>query len=65
MPRARGTSASSGLGQMGGGIARALDRGGRFGTAGDVSPSAIAAAQLSADVALMPPSAAERSRMTH
>lgn len=45
-----------GLGQMGRGIARALDHGGRLGAAWDVSPSAIAAAQLSADVAIMPPS---------
>ena len=45
-----------GLGQMGRGIARALDRGGRLGAAWDVSPSAVATAQLSPDVSIVPPS---------
>lgn len=45
-----------GLGQMGRGIARARDCGGRLGAAWDVSPTAVAAAQLNPDVAIVPPS---------
>jgi 3-hydroxyisobutyrate dehydrogenase len=45
-----------GLGQMGRGIARAIDRGGRLGAVWDSSGDAIAAADLSPAVRIAPPS---------
>jgi 3-hydroxyisobutyrate dehydrogenase len=53
MPR---DTAVIGLGNMGRGVARNLDRAGRLAAAWDVSEAARANAQLSADVALVPPS---------
>src|ERR1044072_4346528 len=45
-----------GLGNMGRGIARNLDRAGRLAAAWDVAEAARANAQLSPEVALLPPS---------
>ena len=45
-----------GLGNMGRGIARNLDRAGRLAAAWDIAEAARASAQLSSDVALVPPS---------
>ena len=45
-----------GLGNMGRGIARNLDRAGRLGAAWDIAEAARINAQLSSDVALVPPS---------
>lgn len=53
MPR---DTAVVGLGNMGRGIARNLDRAGRLGAAWDIAETARTSAQLSADVALIPPS---------
>src|SRR6478609_1031403 len=53
MPR---DTAVIGLGNMGRGIARNLDRAGRLAAAWDIAESARTNAQLSPDVALVPPS---------
>ncbi|MEA2874028.1 MAG: 3-hydroxyisobutyrate dehydrogenase, partial [Hyphomicrobiales bacterium] len=45
-----------GLGNMGRGIARNLDRAGRLGVAWDIAEGARTRAELSADVAIVPPS---------
>jgi 3-hydroxyisobutyrate dehydrogenase len=49
-------SAVVGLGNMGRGIARNLDRAGRLGAAWDISEAARTKAELSSEVALVPPS---------
>src|SRR5256885_13626479 len=45
-----------GLGNMGRGIARNLDRAGRLGAAWDIAEAARTGAELSSEVALVPPS---------